>query len=157
MVDLLAPIQTSMNDLQMHLSFWLMVGLICGLLILTLGLQSWPQAMRIFRTSCAVLGASICLLILFYGSVSLLQIVAMALVLGIGVDYNIFLASLKNGDVGADSSATSVYVCAVSTLIAFVVLALSEVQILQQIGTTVVIGLLLMLLLTLAQSESVEK
>jgi len=157
MVDLLAPIRASMTDLQTRISFWLTVGLICGLGILALGLQSWSQAIRIFRTSCAVLGASVSLLVMLYGSVSLLQIVAMALVLGIGVDYNIFLASLKNEDVGADTSATSIYVCAISTLIAFVVLALSEVQILQQIGTTVVVGLLLMLLLTLAQSESAEK
>jgi predicted exporter len=157
MVNLLAPLQASMNDLKTQISFWLLIGLICGLGVLALGLRSWSQTLRIFRTSCAVLGASACMLIILYGSLSLFHIVAMALVLGIGVDYSIILAGLKSEDVSADTSATSVFVCAISTLIAFVVLAFSEVQILHQIGTTVVIGLVLMLLLTLAQSGSVEE
>jgi predicted exporter len=157
MVNLLAPLQASMTDLKTQISFWLLIGLICGLGVLALGLRSWSQTLRIFRTSCAVLGASACMLIILYGSLSLFHIVAMALVLGIGVDYSIILAGLKSEDVSADTSATSVFVCAISTLIAFVVLAFSEVQILHQIGTTVVIGLMLMLLLTLAQSGSVEE
>ena len=156
-VDLLAPLQASMTDLKARISSWLLIGLICGLGVLALGLQSLSQTLRIFRTSCAVLGASACLLIIFYGSLSLFHIVAMALVLGIGVDYSIILAGLKNEDVSAGTSATSVFVCAISTLIAFIVLAFSKVQILHQIGTTVVIGLLLMLLLTLAQSGSIEE
>lgn len=157
MIDLLAPLQTSMTDLKTRISFWLLIGLICGLGVLALGLKSCSQTLRIFRTSCAVLGASACLLIILYGSLSLFHIVAMALVLGIGVDYSIILAGLKSEDVSADISATSVFVCAISTLIAFIVLAFSEVQILHQIGTTVVIGLLLMLFLTLAQSRSTEE
>lgn len=157
LVDLLAPLQASMTDLKAQISFWLLIGLICGLGVLALGLKSVPQTLRIFRTSCAVLGASASLLIMFYGSLSLFHIVAMALVLGIGVDYSIILAGLKSEDVRADTSATSVFICAISTLIAFLILAFSEVQILHQIGTTVVIGLLLMLFLTLAQSGSVEE
>jgi predicted exporter len=157
MVDLLAPLQSSMTDLKSRMSLWLLIGLICGLGVLSLGLQSWLQTMRILRTSCAVLGATSCLLIALYGSLSLFHIVAMALVLGIGVDYTIILAGLKNEDVSADTSATSIYVCAVSTLIAFAVLALSGVEILHQIGTTVVIGLILMLILTLAQSGNIKE
>jgi predicted exporter len=157
MIDLLAPLRTSMTNLKTRISFWLLIGLICGLGVLALGLKSWSQTLRIFRTSCAVLGASACLLIILYGSLSLFHIVAMALVLGIGVDYSIILAGLKSEGVSADISATSIFICAISTLIAFIVLAFSEVQILHQIGTTVVIGLLLMLFLTLAKSGSIEE
>jgi predicted exporter len=60
------------------------------------------------------------------------------------------------GDKDSKTSARSVFVCAGSTLIAFLVLSLSEVQILHQIGTTVTMGLMLMLFLTLAQTKRNE-
>jgi predicted exporter len=155
LVDLLAPIRQTMTDLRRRISFWLCAGLLCGMGLLAVGLGSRREALRIFRTCCAVLGGSACIIIAIYGAFSIFHIVAMALVVGIGVDYDLILTGTK-GDKDSKTSAKSVFVCAGSTLIAFLVLSLSEVQILHQIGATVAIGLMLMLFLTLAQTKRNE-
>ncbi|MGR3623256.1 MMPL family transporter [Pseudophaeobacter sp.] len=155
LVDLLAPIRQTMTDLRSRIASWLFAGLLCGMGLLAVGLGSRGEALRIFRTCCAVLGGSACIIIAVYGAFSIFHIVAMALVVGIGVDYDLILTGMK-GDKDSKTSARSVFVCAGSTLIAFLVLSLSEVQILHQIGATVTMGLMLMLFLTLAQTKRNE-
>ncbi|UWS78544.1 MMPL family transporter [Phaeobacter sp. G2] len=155
LVDLLAPIRQTMTDLRNRIASWLLAGLLCGMGVLAVGLGSRSEALRIFRTCCAVLGGSACIIIAVYGAFSIFHIVAMALVVGIGVDYDLILTGMK-GDKDSKTSARSVFVCAGSTLIAFLVLSLSEVQILHQIGATVTMGLMLMLFLTLAQTKRNE-
>lgn len=155
LIDLLAPLRQTMTDLRRRVASWLFAGLICGIGLLALGLGSATEALRIFRTGCAVLGGSACIIIAVYGAFSIFHIVSMALVVGIGVDYDLILTGMK-GDKDHKSSAKSVFVCAGSTLIAFLVLSLSKVQILHQIGATVAIGLILMMFLTLAHTRRNE-
>lgn len=155
LVDLLAPIRETMTDLRSRVASWLFVGLICGMGLLAAGLGSGRDALRIFRTCCAVLGGCACIIIVVYGAFSIFHIVAMALVVGIGVDYDLILNGMKD-DRESTASAKSVFICAGSTLIAFLIMSLSEVQILHQIGMTVFIGLILMLFLTLAQPRRNE-
>lgn len=150
--DLLAPIRHSLDNILRQVSLWLFAGLCGALGLLAFGLRSWKTAWRIMRTSCAVMAMTASILVVVYGALSIFHVVAMALVVGIGVDYGIFFMEMKNED-NERSKSSSVALCASSTLIAFIVLSFSEVQILHQIGVTVVVGLLLMLLMTLAQTK----
>ena len=154
LVNRLDPVQNTLNTLRTQIATWLMVGLVGGVAILALGLRDWKQALRIFRTSCAVLGASACILLITYGAISMFQMIAMVLVVGIGVDYSLILTRIRTDT--NETATASVFICATTTLIAFFVLSLSQVQVLHQMGVAVLIGLGLMLCLTLSKSGHPE-
>lgn len=156
LVDLLAPIRHTLRTVQSQMIRWLVVGLGIGTILLALGLRSWPVAWQILRTNCAAVAVTACILILIFGGLSIFHIVAMALVVGIGVDYSIFLRNASD-DPDERSAGRSVALCALSTFLAFIVLCFSNVLILNQIGLTVIIGLSVMLALTLANNEECLK
>jgi len=151
-VDLAGPVRQALGDIRYQVTFWLLVGLCAGVGILALGLRDVRGAWRIFRTSCAVIGVTASILVITFGALSIFHIVALALVVGIGVDYGLFLGKIK-GDTSDDPAPTSVALCASSTVIAFTVLSFSDVQVLHQIGITVVVGLFVLLVLTLARMK----
>ena len=151
-VDLAAPVRQALDDIRHQVTIWLLVGLCAGVGVLALGLGDWRAAGRIFRTSCAMIGVTASFLVATFGTLSIFHIVAMALVVGIGVDYGMFFKDMKDGT-GDNPASTSVALCASSTLIAFTVLSFSDVQVLYQIGVTVVVGLFVLLVLTLAQMK----
>ncbi len=152
MVDFLVPVRQAIAKIQNQVVLWLGVGVIVAVPLLGMGLRSWKSAGRIFLTSAAAVGITASIMVVFFGTLSIFQILALALVVGIGVDYSLFIKELK-GTLEKNTASLSVSLCASSTLIAFLVLSLSSVQILHQVGLTVVVGLLVMLLFTLAETK----
>ena len=152
LMDRLEPIRKAITNLQVQLALWLLVGFLIATLLLAKGLNCWLSALRIMRTAIATLAISAAVLVAVYGSISIFHMVALALVLGIGVDYNLFFQAMCDDD-EMDSTSSAVSLCATSTLIAFTVMFFSDVRILQQIGATVILGLSAMLILTLARKE----
>ena len=73
------------------------------------------------------------------------------LVVGIGIDYGLFLKALPGREARV-AAQNSVALCAGSTLIAFLVMVFSPVQLLHEIGLTVSLGVVAMLVLHFAQS-----
>lgn len=79
------------------------------------------------------------------GELGIFQIISLILVIGIGVDYGLFLRSA--GEANSEQIALgSVLRCAVTTLMAFGVMALSGITVLESIGLTVSVGVILMVL-----------
>ncbi len=152
LIDRLEPILQAITKLQNQLALWLLVGIVIATLLLAKGLSSWSSALRIMRTAIATFVITAAILITIYESISIFHMVALALVLGIGVDYSLFFQAM-HGDEEMDSTSSAVSLCATSTLVAFTVMFLSDVPILQQIGATVIVGLSAMLILTLARKE----
>jgi predicted exporter len=73
------------------------------------------------------------------GGVGVFHIVALTLVIGIGIDYGIFL-TLSESDEQYENALRSVLLCAATTLIAFLTMVFSGVSVLEEIGATVSIG-----------------
>jgi predicted exporter len=84
---------------------------------------------------------------------SLLHLVALLLVLGIGTNYSLFFSRFAPDDDERLRNAYSVLVAAATTLIAFGALASSGTAILQAIGTTVALGAALSLVFAAAWSQ----
>ena len=152
LMDRLDPIRNAITNLQVQLALWLLVGFLIATLLLAKGLNCWLSALRIMRTAIATLAISAAVLVAVIGSISIFHMVALALVLGIGVDYNLFFQAMRYDD-EMNSTSSAVSLCATSTLIAFTVMVFSDVLVLQQIGATVILGLSAMLVLTLARKE----
>ncbi|MDT8344642.1 MAG: MMPL family transporter [Thermohalobaculum sp.] len=75
------------------------------------------------------------------GGIGLFELMALALVVGIGIDYGIFLTlSASDGEDG--QAVRSVMLCAMTTLIAFLTMALLGSGVLRDIGMTVSIGVI---------------
>ena len=97
-----------------------------------------------------------CLAGLAGGGLGVIHVMALALVIGIGIDYGLLLTPGGDGEqfgAGFGAAIRSVLLCATTTLIAFVTMALSGVGVLEDIGTTVAIGVLAMLAAGAVRSE----
>ena len=105
---------------------------------------AWRYGRRAWRawapTALATLG-TLALLALFGQPLQLFNVLALALLLGIGIDYGIFLLERENADAG--SAWLAVVLGAASTWLSFGLLALSSTPALRSFGLTLLFGILL--------------
>ncbi len=117
----------------------LVVGHAAVLLALT-----WRYGRRAWRawlpTAVATLG-TLALLALFGQTLQLFNVLALALLLGIGIDYGIFLLERETADAG--SAWLAVVLGAAGTWLSFGLLALSSTPALRSFGLTLLFGILI--------------
>ncbi len=105
---------------------------------------AWRYGRRAWRawmpTAVATLG-TLALLALFGQPLQLFNVLALALLLGIGIDYGIFLLEREDADAGA--AWLAVVLGAASTWLSFGLLALSSTPALRSFGLTLLFGILL--------------
>ena len=105
---------------------------------------AWRYGRRAWRawmpTAVATLG-TLALLALFGQPLQLFNVLALALLLGIGIDYGIFLLERENADAG--SAWLAVVLGAAGTWLSFGLLALSSTPALRSFGLTLSFGILL--------------
>jgi predicted exporter len=110
-----------------------------------------PAAVAEIALGCLAAGLLTALLAsLLTGGLGVFHIVALTLVIGIGIDYGIFLTLSENDEQYA-AAVRSVLLCAATTLIAFLTMALFGVSVLVDIGMTVSIGVVAMVGVNLAR------
>jgi predicted exporter len=82
---------------------------------------------------------TIAILTVLHGPLTVIHLIALLLVLGLGLDYSLFLSRAEAID---DRAAThrAVLACAVSTTVTFGILGGSSIPLLQYLGSTVAIG-----------------
>lgn len=121
-------------------------GVLAIAVLLAFSLRSVSRAARVLAPVVAAAAVDIALLLLMGRSLSLFNIPALLLVVGIGLNYALFFERRHGGD-GAERARTglSVAVCAATTLSAFGCLMLSDTPVLKSIGETVFFGCLLAL------------
>ncbi len=115
---------------------------LAGLLILAM---LWYQRRQLVQivwitlTVTSVLAATITLLVVLHGQLTVIHLVALLLVAGLGLDYALFLSRSESVD---ERRATdkAVLACAVSTTLAFGLLAGSSIPVLKFLGLTVASG-----------------
>jgi len=98
----------------------------------------------------------VALLLLLGKKLSLFNLVALLLVVGIGLNYALFFNRPQSGDEEQRRTLLSLAVCSATTLSAFGALAFSETPVLNAIGITVTLGTVLSLLLAAALSKREE-
>jgi predicted exporter len=97
---------------------------------------------------------TIALRLWIYGGLSLFSIMACVLVAGLSLDYGLFYSRTgKQGQDTADSG-HAISACAISTCLAFFILYLSPIPVLQDIGFTVFVGVGLNYLLILGSRKT---
>ena len=119
------------------------LGAVAIAVVLALGLRSLRRVVGVMLPVLAAILAATALLAAVGVRLSLLHIVSLLLVLGIGVNYALFFNRAAVDAADRLRSTYSVAVANLTTLIAFGALATSGTAILQAIGETVVIGAVL--------------
>jgi predicted exporter len=87
-----------------------------------------------------------------HGQLTVIHLVALLLVMGLGLDYTLFL-SQEESLVERKYTVQAVTACAVSTTLAFAILAASSIPVLKFLGLTVATGSAACYLLALAGSR----
>jgi predicted exporter len=112
--------------------------------MIIVGLVAWSRGeflptLWVVLTVAAALTITVAIISMAHGSLTVIHLVALLLVLGLGLDYALFLS---RSEPDADRSATDrgVVACAASTTIAFAILAASVIPVLKFLGLTVATG-----------------
>ena len=122
----------------------LLAASLCLILaLLAFGLRSWETLLRVFTP---MLAAALCtglIMALLSGGMTLYHLVSLLLVMGLSLDQALFFN--RDAAHAADRRRTllSLLVCSSSSVLAFGTLALSDINILRAIGSTVALGALM--------------
>ena len=127
-------------------------ALIAGALmtvVLAIGLRSAREAARLVLPMAAAIVTACALLVMTGPGLTLLNLVALLLIAGLGMGYALFLG--EHGLI-AERRPLAPWVCAATTITGFGVMATAPVAMLRSVGLTVSLGALLALLFTAAWS-----
>ena len=132
-------------------------ALIAGALmtvVIAVGLRSAREAARLLLPMAAAIVTTCALLVLTGPGLTLLNLVALLLIAGLGMGYALFLGG--HGLI-AERRPLAPWVCAATTITGFGVMAAAPVAMLRSVGLTVSLGALLALLFTAAWSSGTTR
>ena len=131
------------------------LGIIGALLVL---MQQLPlrRVWRVVTPVAAAMLVTATLLLWFGHPLSLFHIIALLLVMGIGLDYALFIERTPLSHYHFSATAHALLICNITTLVVFGLLAFTEIQVLQAIGQTVAIGALLSLLFSTTMVHNIS-
>jgi predicted exporter len=138
-VDQVQSVSALLGRYRHSMGLLLAAGHVVVLLVLVLryGRRAWRAWLP---TAVATLG-TLALLALFGQPLQLFNVLALALLLGIGIDYGIFLLERETADAGA--AWLAVVLGAASTWLSFGLLSLSSTPALHSFGLTLLLGILI--------------
>jgi predicted exporter len=139
LVDLQESSMSLMRDYRIGARNTILVAalIILGLLWYVRG--QFGQTLWIGLTVTAAIAATVATATILHGSLTVIHLVALLLVLGLGLDYALFL-SRSESDAQRQATAKGVLACAASTTLAFGILAGSSIPVLRFLGLTVATG-----------------
>ena len=150
----LLDLKTASNDLVNSYraeSLRLIALGLCGIAaLLAWGLRSVREAARVLAPVLAALVLDVAILLLSGKRLSLFNLVALLLVVGIGLNYALFFNRPAADPDERQRTLLSLAVCGATTLSAFGCLALSQTPVLHAIGVTVSLGTVLSFVLSAA-------
>ncbi len=124
-----------------------LVAALLMIAVIAVGLRSLPAAIRVIAPMAGALLADCGLLVAFGARLTLLNVVALLLIAGLGMGYALFLGENRGG-----ARPLAPWLCAATTITGFGVMAASTVPMLATVGLTVSVGAFLALLFTAAWS-----
>jgi len=125
------------------------VGVGSGLVVLVLGLyyRRWRPALAAFLPSLLVAGSVLAVFSAAGTPMNLLHVTSLVMVMGMGVDYGIFIVDSAADRKHLDGTLLSLFLSCLTTVFVFGTLAISEHAALRAMGVTTGVGVLLSFLL----------
>jgi len=134
----------------------LMTGVVFLLAALVLGLRSVTRALRVLLPVFLALSVDVALLLLLGERLSLFHLVSILLVLGITLDYSLFFNRENDTQFFRLQTLHSLTICCLSTISLFGLLAFSSLPVLDAIGKTVAMGVVVGYFFSLALARHEE-
>ena len=134
--------QSSLNLVRDYRNGAMKTIFFASLVIIALLLFEYRQARKILWIALTVLAAlSITVLIVttMHSGLTIIHLVALLLVMGLGLDYALFLSRVETG-LEQQATRHAVLACAVTTTLTFGILAGSSIPVLKFLGLTVAVG-----------------
>jgi predicted exporter len=152
LVDLMQSTAALMQSYRSAAISTVAVAAFVIVLLIWLQRRQLAQILWISLTVAVALLTTVVIVSTFHGQLTVIHLVAALLVLGLGLDYALFLSRTEEaGERLATNEA--VLACAASTTIAFGILATSSIPVLKFIGFTVALGSATSYMLALAGSR----
>jgi predicted exporter len=118
------------------------------LILLVTGLRSTKRALHVLLPVGAALVLTVMTLVAFGVLLSVFHLVALLLVLGIGLNYALFLERVAADSKERARTRLALAVCSISTIATFGILSFSSTPVLSAMGSTVAVGAMLSLLMS---------
>ena len=119
---------------------WLGVSLVLVCLVLVAGLRRASMVLRVLGSVLAAMLVTAAVLTAFDVRLSLIHLVALQLVAGVGLDYALFFARRQLDAEERARTLRTLVTCNAMTLLTFGLLALCQTPLLRDIGVTVAVG-----------------
>jgi predicted exporter len=126
--------------------YYFAIAVVVIVLLLLAVMRSLLLVWRVFMPVAAAVALAAALQVLLGERLSLFHVAALLLVLGIGLDYALFVVRTPRRSADFTTTMHSLLICNGSTLLVFGLLAQSEVPVLHAIGLTVTLGAFAVLL-----------
>lgn len=145
----LKDVSTAMVDDYLRASVrQVAIGAALIVVLLVAGLRSPARAWRVAFPNLAALALTVGVLVAAGVKVSVFHLVALLLVLGVGLNYALFLDAAAADPSRRERVRQALALCAATTVLTFGLLAASSTPVLRAIGATVALGAVLSLLLS---------
>jgi len=119
---------------------WLGLGVAAILVVLAAGLRDWRRVARVAGSVAAAALCTVALLTALGERLSLVHVVALQLVAGVGLDYALFFARRQLDEEERARTLRTLVTCNAMTLLSFGLLLFCRTPLLHSIGATVAIG-----------------
>ena len=153
LLDLKGESNSLVNGYRDESLRFVVFGLLAIALLLAWSLESPLRAARVLVPVLMALMLDVAILLAAGIRISLFNLVALLLVVGIGVNYALFFNRPVSETEERRRTLLSLVVCCATTLCAFGCLALSQTPVLRALGITVALGTVLSLMVSAALSE----
>lgn len=158
LLDLKAQTESLLSHYRNEAIAWFLAGLVLILLVLFFHHRQLHSVWTLAAPFSAAITITIATLLMAGFSLSIFHLVTLLLVVGLGIDYSIFsfksCTKSENALQFHEISQVSVIICAISTLIMFASLSLSDLPVLKAIGLTASLGAFFAFLYTFIFSRS---
>jgi predicted exporter len=128
---------------------WISLGVIAVLLSLVLGLRSAEGVLRVAFPIAGALLVTLVVLELLNLKLTLFHLVSLLLMIGVSLDYSLFVNRAGMTDQDSGYSVRSIVICNACTLLTFGLLVFCDTPVLRSIGVTVAVGTFSAILLSL--------
>jgi predicted exporter len=142
-LDLKTESNRMVTTYRQEVTTYLVIGIGCLILILGIGLRSFNKVATVLFPIAGSIMLDLSILHALGERLSLFHLAALLLVFGIGLDYTLFYQRPHKTPAERQQTISAIFVCSLTTIAVFGLLACSQTPVLRGIGLTVFLGSLI--------------